>query len=119
MAIGIIGWIAVTCIIVFVVTTVMRIVKMQGYHQGTMDEAQQWVNAISKVTVPNWQSLETVPGTDQDPEKRKLAAQVYVAAFACALDVIKEEIALNRIEAMADDLKKLIAEDKAARYPIA
>jgi hypothetical protein len=94
----------------------MRAVKMQGYTQGTIDEAEQWVDAIAKVKCPNWQSLPPAPNTD--PEKQKLAAQVYVAAFNCALDVIKEEIAMNRIEAMMDEVKKMVLEEEP-RYPIA
>ena len=118
MVTGIIATICVTIIIVFVLTTIMRAVKMQGYTQGTIDEAKQWVDAITKVKCPNWQSLPPVPG--EDPEKQKLAAQVYVAAFNCALDVIKEEIAMNRIEAMVDEMKTLVLEQQEEpRYPIA
>lgn len=110
MAAGIVGFIAVTLIILFVQTIILRIVKFQGYNQGTMDEAKQWIAAINKVQVPNWQSLPADPSMT-DPEKQKLAAQIYVAAFKCCLDVIKEEIAMNRVEAMVDELKELIKEN--------
>lgn len=116
MVTGIIATICVTLIIWFVLQTIMRAVKIQGYTQGTIDEAKQWVDAIAKVKVPNWQSLP--PASDTDPEKQKLAAQVYVAAFACALDVIKEEIAMNRIEAMVDEVKKMVLEGEP-QYPVA
>ena len=71
MVTGIIAWIAVTCIVVFVQTTIMRIVKLQGYNQGTMDEAKHWIAAINKVKVPNWQSLPANPNaTDPEGQKR-------------------------------------------------
>ena len=119
MVTGIITWIAIGVVLTFIEITLFRIVKFQGYNQGTQDEAQQWIAAINKVQVPNWQSIP--PGEfSGDPEKAKLAAQIYVAAYKCCLDVIKEDIAMNRIEAMVDDLKKLIAEDQdVPRYPIA
>jgi hypothetical protein len=116
MAIGIIGYIAVTIILVFIQTIFMRLMKAQGYNQGSMDEAKQWVDAINKIQAPNWQSMPVPHGTD--PEKAKFAAQIYVESFKIALEVIKEEIAMNRLTAMVDDLKKLIAEDEP-RYPIA
>jgi hypothetical protein len=119
MVTGIITWIAITCIVVFIQTIILRIAKLQGYNQGTQDEAQQWIDAINKVQVPNWQSLP--PGEfNGDPEKAKLAAQIYVAAYKCCLDVIKEEIALNRISAMAEELKQMVLEQEdVPRYPIA
>jgi len=117
MVTGIVTWIAISIIITFILTWVMRIVKLQGYNQGCMDEARHWIAAVNKVTVPNWQSLPPQPG-NADPERQKLAAQIYVTAYKCALDVIKEEIAMNRLEAMVDDLKKFVAEEQP-RYPIA
>lgn len=114
---GILGFIVVTALIVFVQTIIMRIVKLQGYNQGTQDEAQQWIAAITKVQVPNWQSLPVDPNI-ADPEKQKLAAQIYVAAFKCCLDVIKEDICMYRIEAMADEIKAMMKENEP-RYPIA
>jgi hypothetical protein len=121
MVTGIITWIAIGVVITFIEITLFRIVKFQAYNQGMQEEAQQWVNAIQKIKVPNWQSLPPTDFGMQDPERAKLAAQVYVVAYQCCLDVIKEEIAMNRIEAMADQLNALVVEgtEDNTRFPIA
>lgn len=117
MAIGIIATMAITIIITFIAVTAMKIMKLKGFNEGMMSEAKQWVAAIEKVRVPNWQSMPVPPG--EDPERAKLAAQIYVEAFKVALDVIKEEIAVNRLNAIVVDIQKMTQDHNEARYPIA
>lgn len=104
MAIGIITWIAVGIIVTFVEITVMNWVRIKAFNDGMMKESKDWVDAVNKVQVPNWQSLPTRPGTNK--EMAETAAKIYVEAFGIALGVVKEEIAMNRLEAMVEELKK-------------
>jgi hypothetical protein len=74
---------------------------MKGVIAGMRREALGWMDAISKVTPPNWQSLPSPAGVD--PEQSKEARKLYVDTYKTALDVIRKEIALNRVEALTDE----------------
>ena len=95
-------------ILVFIAWVSAQIIFMRGFRAGMQHEAKGWVDAITKVTPPNWQSIPTPPG--YDAERAKAAAQVYVEAFKVALDVIKEEIAMNRIDALSKELSEMLGE---------
>ncbi len=101
MALGIVVAIA---LILLVVYQTGRLVYLKGCLDGTHQEAKQWLEAIDKVTPPNWQSL---PIQSDSLEKAKLeeANKVYAAAFKIALGVIREEIAVNRLAAMLKDME--------------
>jgi ribonuclease D len=109
MAIGIvIEYAAIAALAAFVVYELIQVAKLKGYHEGVQKEAQNWVDAINKVTVPNWQSLPIPPGTT--PEQAQIAAKIYVEAYKVALDTIKEEIAMNRINSLLDEMQKMALE---------
>jgi len=95
--------VAVTCVLLVVYQT-GRLVYLKGLVDGTRREAKEWMEAIEKVTPPNWQSL---PIQSDSLERAKLeeANKVYAAAFRIALGVIKEEIAVNRFTALIEDLE--------------
>lgn len=80
----------------------------KGMIAGMKREANGWMNAITKVTPPNWQSLPAPSGLD--PERSKEARKLYVDTYKTALDAIKQEIALNRIDALTEEFLKGIEE---------
>jgi len=85
----------------------------KGFVAGARSEAQGWLDAINKIIPPNWQSLPDVP--DVDPEQSKEVRKLYVNTFKFALDIIKEEIAMNRIAAIATDVAKAsLADDRGS-----
>jgi hypothetical protein len=108
MVLGIVIQIAITLVLALIAWVSSQVIFMKGFRAGMQHEAKGWVDALTKVTPPNWQSIPTPPGYDAD--RAKAAAQVYVEAFKVALDVIKEEIAMNRIEALAKELSVLAQE---------
>lgn len=108
MVLGIVVQIAITLVIAFIAWMSAQVIFLRGFRAGMQHEAKGWVDAVNKVTPPNWQSIPTPPG--YDVERAKAAAQVYVEAYKVALDVIKEEIAMNRIEALAKELSEMVEE---------
>ena len=80
----------------------------KGMIAGMKKEASGWMNAIGKVSPPNWQSLPSPVGLDA--ERSKEARKLYVDTYKTALDVIKKEIATNRIDALTEELLKGIEE---------
>jgi hypothetical protein len=97
--------IAVTVVITVIAVYLMGSMHMKGFMAGMRREAQGWIDAIAKVQPPNWQSLPVDGHGGLDREKVEGANKVYVAAFKVALDVIKEEIAVNRMAALLKDLE--------------
>lgn len=106
--VGAIVPILISIVLAFIAWMSAQVIFMKGFRAGMQHEAKGWIDAINKVTPPNWQSIPTPPG--YDAERAKAAAQVYVEAYKVALDVIKEEIAMNRIEALAKELSDLVEE---------
>ena len=80
----------------------------KGMIAGMKKEASGWMNAIGKVSPPNWQSLPSPSGLDA--ERSKEARKLYVDTYKTALDVIKKEIATNRIDALTEEFLKGIEE---------
>lgn len=100
--------ILITLVLAFIAWVTAQIIFLRGFRAGMQHEAKGWVAAVNKVAVPNWQSIPTPHGADA--ERAKAAALVYVEAFKVALDVIKEEIAMNRIDALMKELAVTEAE---------
>jgi hypothetical protein len=114
MAAGII-WFLVNFMILAVACLAGAVLYMKGYKAGMQSEAKDWINAINKVTPPNWQSLPTPEGAD--PEKSKEFRKLYVDTFKIALDVIKEEIAANRLETLMKNIADFAAGKEPNRDP--
>jgi hypothetical protein len=106
MATGLI-WFLVNFMVLVVACLAGAVLYMKGYRAGMQSEAKDWIAAINKVTPPNWQSLPTPDGAD--PEKSKEFRKLYVDTFKICLDVIKEEIAMNRLETLAKDIADFAA----------
>jgi hypothetical protein len=90
----------------------LKAVWANGFRAGTLGEAKLWLGAVDSLMVPNWQSLP-VPGDDSGmtPEQIKWMNQVYVQAYALALQTIMTEIA----EARRDIVVKAAAEEERLR----
>lgn len=98
MVSGIIVQILITLVLMVIAYFAGASLYLKGWIAGMKKEAMGWVDALNKVQPPNWQSLPHPPGYDR--ERAEAAAKVYVEAFRVALDVIKEEIAVNRMNAL-------------------
>jgi hypothetical protein len=103
---AIIVYILITIVLVVISVYLGGILYMKGMLAGMRREADQWMNAIGKVTPPNWQSLPSPAGVD--PEQSKEARKLYVDTYKTALDLIKREIANNRIDALTEEFLKEI-----------
>jgi len=100
MVLGVALQIAITIVIAVIAVYAMGCMYMKGFIAGMRHETKGWVDAIAKVQPPNWQSLPVDGHEGWDREKVESANKIYVAAFKVALDVIKEEIAVNRMTAL-------------------
>jgi hypothetical protein len=93
----------ITLAIIVVLALGAKVAWMSGFVAGTMCEVKSWLDAFDRLRVPNWQSL---PITWDDksltltPEQSKYANQIFVSAYALALEQIRTEIAEARREAM-------------------
>jgi len=105
MVAGVIAQIAVSVVVLCATCYAIGAMYLKGYFAGMRKEAVGWIEAIEKIKPPNWQSLP-IAGRDQPKEKIEETNKLYVATFKVALDVIKEEIAQNRLAALAEDVKK-------------
>lgn len=70
----------------------------KGYRQGMVDESAHWCDALEKVTPPNWQSLPDPDGADK--QRSENFRKIYVDTFKTALQAIRAEIVVNRVEAL-------------------
>jgi hypothetical protein len=98
---GIALQIAITAVLIVIAVYALKSMYLKGFISGMQYEAKAWAEAIGKVQPPNWQSLPVGEHLGYDKERIEGANKVYVAAFKVALEVIKEEIAANRIMALA------------------
>lgn len=115
MVLGVGLQIAITAVIALIAVYAMKLMYMKGFLAGMQHETKGWIDAIMAVKPPNWQSLPLDGHDGWDREKVEGANKVYAAAFRVALDVIREEIAVNRITALAREF----AEPETPRYPTA
>jgi hypothetical protein len=97
-------WFGISIFIAFVTVQLGIRLYVQGFSAGMRKEAKCWIDAIQKVTPPNWQSLPLPEGLERKTAEE--ANKVYAAAFKVALEIIKEEIAVNRLDAIVDDITK-------------
>lgn len=86
-------------------------VYQQGYRAGMVDEAKAWFNAVEKIQPPNWQSLPDPEGTKG--EESVASRKEYVDNFKRALTSVKLEVAINRMQALADDIIKAYNGDES------
>jgi hypothetical protein len=100
MVLGIALQIAITAVLIVIAVYALKMMWLRGFVAGMQHETKGWIDAIAKVQPPNWQSLPIDGHGDWDREKIEGANKVYAAAFKVALDVIKEEIAVNRMTAL-------------------
>ena len=88
-------------IVVGAIVLFSKITWMSGSVAGSMQETKRWLDAFDKLRVPNWQCSPITEGDKNfTPEQSKIANQVFVAAYAVALDRIKTEIADLRRDAL-------------------
>jgi len=114
MVLGIGLQIAATIVLAVIAVYALKLMWLKGFVAGMQHEMRGWADAIAKVQPPNWQSLPVDGRDGLDREKVEGANKVYAAAFRVALDVIKEEIAVNRMAALVKELQP-----EEPRYPIA
>ena len=96
---------AATIGVVIITCYVGSSVYMKGYLAGMRKEAFSWIEAIGKVTPPNWQSLPFT-GSNLSSEMQKDANKMYAMSFRIALDIIKDEIAENRLASLLAEVEK-------------
>ena len=92
-----------------------KMIFASGFVAGKDHEARLWIKAIDALFVPNWQSLPIQSDEVKlDPDKLKMANQVFVAAYTLALDRIKKDIVEIRQEQL---IKSLAENEEEPRYP--
>jgi hypothetical protein len=82
----------------------LKLVWKAGFLAGKDHEAMYWLRAFSHIFIPNWQSLPIKPkeGEEMNPDQLKLANQMFVAAYALAVDRLMKDF----VEARQEELRK-------------
>jgi len=106
MVSGIVVQLAITAVIAVIATYALKAMYLRGFIAGMQHEAKAWADAVMAVKPPNWQSLPIDGHEGWDREKIEGANKVYAGAFRVALDVIREEIAVNRMAALVKDFEE-------------